>query len=223
MTPLVVFTIGHSTRAIERLHSPSEGAPRPTSDRRAHDPAVATQSAVQSRPTVLRRSTALGFITGTCLDWAACGVPGATPSTWRGEMPASAVMPITCRHRRSAKSLDRCITLAKRERVVLMCAEAVPWRCHRSLIADALLARGIEVERNHQRRSHAASLADAVGAGNRNSGDISCRPRSASDNNSTMAIGRKTRAHCTSCNVLCICDQDNHSLNEMCSTGSDSC
>ena len=25
-----------------------------------------------------------------------------------------------------------------------MCAEAVPWRCHRSLIADALLARGIE-------------------------------------------------------------------------------
>jgi uncharacterized protein (DUF488 family) len=29
---------------------------------------------------------------------------------------------------------------------VIMCAEAVPWRCHRSLIADALLARGIEVE-----------------------------------------------------------------------------
>jgi uncharacterized protein (DUF488 family) len=25
-----------------------------------------------------------------------------------------------------------------------MCAEALPWRCHRSLIADALLARGIE-------------------------------------------------------------------------------
>jgi uncharacterized protein (DUF488 family) len=44
-----------------------------------------------------------------------------------------------------ADSLDRCIALAKRERVVLMCAEAVPWRCHRSLIADALMARGIEV------------------------------------------------------------------------------
>jgi uncharacterized protein (DUF488 family) len=26
-----------------------------------------------------------------------------------------------------------------------MCAEAVPWRCHRSLIADALVARGVEV------------------------------------------------------------------------------
>jgi 3-methyladenine DNA glycosylase/8-oxoguanine DNA glycosylase len=30
--------------------------------------------------------------------------------------------------------------------VVLMCAEAVPWRCHRSLVADALTARGAEVE-----------------------------------------------------------------------------
>jgi uncharacterized protein (DUF488 family) len=31
-------------------------------------------------------------------------------------------------------------------RVALMCAEAVPWRCHRSLIADALTARGAQVE-----------------------------------------------------------------------------
>jgi len=29
--------------------------------------------------------------------------------------------------------------------VAIMCAEAVPWRCHRSLIADALTARGVEV------------------------------------------------------------------------------
>jgi uncharacterized protein (DUF488 family) len=43
------------------------------------------------------------------------------------------------------ESLDRCIELAKEQQVALMCAEAVPWRCHRSLIADALLARGIEV------------------------------------------------------------------------------
>lgn len=41
------------------------------------------------------------------------------------------------------RNLNRCIELARRERVVLMCAEAVPWRCHRSLIADALVARGI--------------------------------------------------------------------------------
>jgi uncharacterized protein (DUF488 family) len=41
--------------------------------------------------------------------------------------------------------LSRCIGLAKEERVALMCAESVPWKCHRSLIADALLARGIDV------------------------------------------------------------------------------
>jgi uncharacterized protein (DUF488 family) len=32
------------------------------------------------------------------------------------------------------------------ERLALMCAEAVPWRCHRSLIADALLVRGVKCE-----------------------------------------------------------------------------
>jgi uncharacterized protein (DUF488 family) len=42
------------------------------------------------------------------------------------------------------ENLARCIALARRERVVLMCAEAVPWRCHRALIADALIVRGIE-------------------------------------------------------------------------------
>jgi uncharacterized protein (DUF488 family) len=43
------------------------------------------------------------------------------------------------------KSLDRCVEMARTKRIVLMCAEAVPWRCHRSLVADALLARGIDV------------------------------------------------------------------------------
>src|ERR1035437_4834252 len=38
------------------------------------------------------------------------------------------------------------VQAAKREQVVIMCAEAVPWRCHRSLIGDALGAHGIAVE-----------------------------------------------------------------------------
>ena len=44
------------------------------------------------------------------------------------------------------QSLEELIRLANQERIVLMCAEAVPWRCHRSLIADALLVRGIRIE-----------------------------------------------------------------------------
>jgi uncharacterized protein (DUF488 family) len=43
-------------------------------------------------------------------------------------------------------ALDELIALGRRGTVAVMCAEAVPWRCHRSLIADALLARGIRVE-----------------------------------------------------------------------------
>lgn len=45
-----------------------------------------------------------------------------------------------------AENLERLIDLAKEEHIALMCAEAVPWRCHRSLIADALTVRGIPVE-----------------------------------------------------------------------------
>ena len=44
------------------------------------------------------------------------------------------------------ESLETLIQLATKDRIVLMCAEAVPWRCHRSLIADALLVRGICTE-----------------------------------------------------------------------------
>jgi len=45
-----------------------------------------------------------------------------------------------------AENLASLIGQATRERIALMCAEAVPWRCHRSLIADALVARGIRAE-----------------------------------------------------------------------------
>ena len=44
------------------------------------------------------------------------------------------------------KSLEELIRLTNQDRIALMCAEAVPWRCHRSLIADALLVRGIRTE-----------------------------------------------------------------------------
>jgi uncharacterized protein (DUF488 family) len=42
-------------------------------------------------------------------------------------------------------ALRRLIEMARGRRVALLCAEAVPWRCHRSLIADALMARGYDV------------------------------------------------------------------------------
>lgn len=45
-----------------------------------------------------------------------------------------------------AAAMEDLLSLAKKQTVALMCAEAVPWRCHRSLIADALLVRGIGAE-----------------------------------------------------------------------------
>jgi uncharacterized protein (DUF488 family) len=45
-----------------------------------------------------------------------------------------------------AQNVDAVAALARTTRCVLMCAEAVPWRCHRSLVADALLLRDIPVE-----------------------------------------------------------------------------
>ena len=45
-----------------------------------------------------------------------------------------------------AENVEHVAKLARSERCVLMCAEAVPWRCHRSMIGDALLVRGVSVE-----------------------------------------------------------------------------
>jgi uncharacterized protein (DUF488 family) len=45
-----------------------------------------------------------------------------------------------------AVAIERLAERAHRQRLALMCAEAVPWRCHRSLIADALVARGLAVD-----------------------------------------------------------------------------
>lgn len=43
------------------------------------------------------------------------------------------------------EALDRLVERAEERATVVMCAESVPWRCHRNLIADALTARGVEV------------------------------------------------------------------------------
>jgi uncharacterized protein (DUF488 family) len=44
-----------------------------------------------------------------------------------------------------AEAVARLVDLARADPCAVMCAEAVPWRCHRSLLADALVARGCRV------------------------------------------------------------------------------
>ncbi len=43
------------------------------------------------------------------------------------------------------ENLEKLMETAKKRVTAIMCAEAVPWRCHRSLIGDALLIRGVLV------------------------------------------------------------------------------
>jgi uncharacterized protein (DUF488 family) len=42
-------------------------------------------------------------------------------------------------------NVEKLIGRARTQRLVVMCAEALPWRCHRSLLADALIVRGVKV------------------------------------------------------------------------------
>jgi uncharacterized protein (DUF488 family) len=44
------------------------------------------------------------------------------------------------------RALEELMAYGTDMKTAIMCAEAVPWRCHRSLIADALVSRGWEVQ-----------------------------------------------------------------------------
>ena len=57
-------------------------------------------------------------------------------------------------------AIEILVERAQRQRLAVMCAEAVPWRCHRQLVADALVARGhavVHVIDAHAIRLHALS------------------------------------------------------------------
>jgi uncharacterized protein (DUF488 family) len=43
-------------------------------------------------------------------------------------------------------AIDDLITIAKVGTMAIMCAEVLPWRCHRALITDALVVRGVDVQ-----------------------------------------------------------------------------
>jgi hypothetical protein len=74
----------------------------------------------------------------------------------------------------SRENLEELINLAKSEQIAIMCAEAVPLRCHRSLIADVLLAHGIEVWEitSATRTQHAHPY--ALGQDHWKAGHLSC-------------------------------------------------
>jgi uncharacterized protein (DUF488 family) len=141
--PHVIFTIGHSTRAIDdfirllKAHGVERVIDVRTIPRSRHNPQFNRghlSPVLHCARMHYTHMPGLGGLRRARADSVNLAWRNASFRGYADYMQTPAF----------EENLNRCIALAKRERVVLMCAEAVPWRCHRSLIADALLARGIE-------------------------------------------------------------------------------
>ena len=140
---VIVFTVGHSTRTITafirllRAHGVQRVIDVRTMPRSRHNPQFnrdRLSPALHRARIDYRHVPGLGGLRHARRDSLNTGWRNASFRGYADYMQTPEF----------AASLERCIAFAKGERVVLMCAEAVPWRCHRSLIADALLVRGIE-------------------------------------------------------------------------------
>ncbi len=142
---LVVLTVGHSTRALEdflrllRAYGVTYLVDVRTVPRSRHNPQFNRETLrqeLEGNGIGYEHLPALGGLRKPRAD---------SPNTgWR-----NASFRGYADHMRTPEfeaGLHRLVELAGPERVAIMCAEAVPWRCHRSLIGDALLVHGIRVE-----------------------------------------------------------------------------
>ena len=137
-----VLTIGHSTRpigefvALLRAHGVTELVDVRTVPRSRHNPQFNGDALAASLA-----AAAIGYSHAAALGGLRSPRAGSVNGGWRnrsfqGYADYMQTAPF-------ADAVTALVGLAERERVAIMCAEAVPWRCHRSLIADALLARGV--------------------------------------------------------------------------------
>jgi uncharacterized protein (DUF488 family) len=142
---LAVLTIGHSTRPIEefiamlRGHGVARVVDVRSVPRSRHNPqfnADVLASALAAAGIGYTHQPGLGGLRHPARDSPNTGWRNASFRGFADYMQTPAF----------EKALGDLLEQASREPVVLMCAEAVPWRCHRSLIADALLARGVRAE-----------------------------------------------------------------------------
>jgi uncharacterized protein (DUF488 family) len=139
-----VHTIGHSTRTLEefmmllRAHAIEtlvDVRRWPASRRYPHFNRTALSESLKSGGTDYLWRGDLGGFRKPAAD--------SVNSAWRvGAFRAYADFMLTAEFERIMSGME---SLAADRRIALMCAEAVPWRCHRQLIADALVARGAEV------------------------------------------------------------------------------
>lgn len=143
--PPTVFTIGHSTRELAdfirllQAHGVTQIADVRSVPRSRHNPQFNQDTlpdALQTADIGYVHLPGLGGLRHAHADSPNLAWRNASFRGYADYMQTDAF----------AENLEQLIGLAKQENIALMCAEAVPWRCHRSLIADALTVRGIPVE-----------------------------------------------------------------------------
>jgi uncharacterized protein (DUF488 family) len=141
----LILTIGHSTHPLDRFirmlqgHNVTMVADVRTVPRSRHNPQFNRDTLPQALKAVGIGYRHLPGLGGWRSPRAASPNQGWRSPGFQGYADYM-LTPEFEEHRQSL------IELARRARLALMCAEALPWRCHRSLIADALLIRGIAVE-----------------------------------------------------------------------------
>jgi uncharacterized protein (DUF488 family) len=140
-----VLTIGHSTRTLEEFlgllqaHGATLVADVRTVPRSRFNP----QFNRASLPAALKKA-GLGYVHLPGLGGLRHARPDSVNLGWRNTSFRGYADYMQTPE--FEQSLNNLVELANQEQIVLMCAEAVPWHCHRSLIADALLVRGIRAE-----------------------------------------------------------------------------
>jgi len=143
--PIVVYTVGHSTRPIDAFialiaaHGVDCLADVRTVPKSRHNPQFASDalaSSLAAAGIAYRPFPGLGGFRRASAESPNGGWRNASFRGYADYMMSQAF----------AENLDALIELARSATVAAMCAEAVPWRCHRSLIADALVVRGIRSE-----------------------------------------------------------------------------
>lgn len=142
---MTIFTIGHSTRSAEDFIAllRRAGVNRvydirtyPGSRRYPHFNAEPLAERLRSEGIEYEHHPELGGRRRPSRD--------APPSAWRNEgFRGYAEYMRTPQFR---VGLDRLIETSKHKTTAIMCSEAVPWRCHRTMVSDALVARGVHVE-----------------------------------------------------------------------------
>ena len=141
----IIRTIGHSTRSLDVLiemlkaHGVKRLVDVRTIPKSRHNPQYsreALESRLRNAGIAYEHMKALGGLRHPRKDSPNAGWHNASFRGYADYMQTPEF----------ASALEALVDAAAKEPIVIMCAEALPWRCHRSLISDSLTARGYPVE-----------------------------------------------------------------------------